>query len=233
MNAQSTHFQPFTRKNRLFSALFCLLVLICTFFMPACKKGIDYLSYVSELRSNILLAQTDEFALRIFATQKETPYVADGVKREMTSRTEVYLTAPSGMQNYSVSFDVDGETYGGELSYNNVNGEYYFSCTLDLSQQTELTVMISCEKQTTTLVAKSVLSQNVLTPKNALYALIDAQQDTFSALTDEYGFAGEIRVRLIYEENPYYFIGITDKNGNTTAFLLSASTGKILAKHQG
>ena len=233
MNAQSTHFTRFLQKKSLFSLLSCLLILICAFFMPACKKGVDYLSYVSELRSNILLAQTDEFALRVFATQKETPYTADGVKREMTSRAEIYLTAPSGIKNYSVGFDVNGESYGGELSYNNVNGEYYFACTLDISNQKELTVVISCENQTTTLVAKSVLSQNVLTPKDALFTLIDAQQDTFSALTDEYGFAGEIRVRLIYEETPYYYIGVTDKNGNTTAFLLNASTGKVLAKHQG
>ena len=232
MNAQSTHLNPFSRKKTAFRALFCLLAFLCALLMPACKKEIDYLNYVSELRSNIFLAQTDEFSLRVFATEKETPYASDGVKRETTPIAEIHLVAPSGEKNYAASFQVNGETYGGELSYNNVSGEYYFSCTLDIRAQTELTVCISCENQTATLVAKSVLSPNVLTPETALKTLVEKEQEVFSSRTDEYGFAGEIRMRLLYEENPYYYIGGTDKNGNTTAFLLNATTGKILAKHE-
>lgn len=233
MNAKSTYFKRFSRPKNAFRALLSLTFCLLVFLMTACKKPIDYFDYVCELRSNIFLAHTDEFSLRVFATEKETPYLADGIKRETNVLTEIHLTAPSGTKTYAVSFEIDGETYGGEFSYDNVKGEHYLSCTLDISSQTEIPFIITCENEQTTLIAKSVLTQNELTPQRALNKLIESEKELFSSLTDEYGFAGEIRLRLIYEENPYYYIGVTDRNGNTTAFLLNATTGKILAKHEG
>jgi uncharacterized membrane protein YkoI len=49
-------------------------------------------------------------------------------------------------------------------------------------------------------------------------------------MTDKYGFKGEIYFRLIYEGNPYYYIGIINRNGEITAFLINAKTGKTLAR---
>lgn len=52
-------------------------------------------------------------------------------------------------------------------------------------------------------------------------------------MTDEYGFAGEIYLRLLYEDAPYYYVGVVSKGGKTTAFLLNGKTGKLLAKREG
>ena len=52
------------------------------------------------------------------------------------------------------------------------------------------------------------------------------------SMTDKYGFTGEIYIRLIYEDAPYYYVGIIDRNGTINAFLLNATSGKILAKRQ-
>ena len=49
-------------------------------------------------------------------------------------------------------------------------------------------------------------------------------------MTDKYGFSGEIYLRLIYEDSPYYYVGIIERNGTVHAFLINAQTGKILAK---
>ncbi len=232
MNAYLTHFQRFSRPKKVLKtilAFFSLLLLVC---FPACNKQVDYLNYVSELRSNIFLAQTDEFSLRVFALEKETPYSADGVKRETNTLTELHLTAPTGTKNYSVSFEIDGEKYGGELSYDNVKREYFLSCTLDIRAQKEITFLLTCENEQTELVAKSVLTDTTLSPETALKTLIEKEQELFTSLTDEYGFAGELHVRLIYEDNPYYYVGVTDRNGKTTAFLMSATSGKVLAKRE-
>ena len=51
-------------------------------------------------------------------------------------------------------------------------------------------------------------------------------------MTDKYGFAGEIYIRLLYEEAPYYYVGIIDRSGGCNAFLMNAETGKILARRQ-
>jgi hypothetical protein len=232
MNAYLTHSKRFSHPKKALKFILALFAVVLFFCFSACNKQVDYLNYVSELRSNILLAQTENFSLRVFALEKETPYSADGVKRETNTLTELHLTAPTGAKTYSISFEVDGEKQGGEMSYDNVKGEYYFSCTLDIRAQTEIKFLLSSGSEQTELVAKSVLTETTLSPETALKTLVEKENELFTSLTDEYGFAGELHVRLIYEDNPYYYIGVTDRNGKTTAFLMSATTGKVLAKRE-
>lgn len=212
-----------------------LILVFASLFLlgfSACKNEVRYFDYVSELRSNIFLAEADGFALRAYAVEKENPYLADGVKRETSTRTEVYLVAPSGDKTCNISFTVDGKAYGGEMSFDNVKAEYYYSCTLDVSATTEICFALEYGETQLELVAAAVKTEATLTPENALNALIASESELFEGLTDKYGFAGEIYLRLIFEENPYYYIGVTDRNGNTTAFLMNAETGKVLAKRQ-
>lgn len=49
-------------------------------------------------------------------------------------------------------------------------------------------------------------------------------------MTDANGFAGEIYLRLIYEDVPYYYVGIIDREGRIFALLVDSEDGKILAK---
>ena len=112
-----------------------LFAVAVAFFAPlvSAAKKLDYFDYVSELRSNVLTAETDDFSLRAFAVEKEYPYAADGVKREMTKRAEIYFTAPSGDELSTVNFQVGGKSYGGEMSYDNVKEEYFFSVSADIT----------------------------------------------------------------------------------------------------
>ena len=229
-NEHSSLLRPIKRLVRL---LVLLVVLIVCVSLAACKKNeVDYFSYVSELRGNILLASDEDFSLRVYAVEKEYPYFADGIKRDCTTRTEVYLVAPSGDKNCNISFSVDGKEYGGEMSFDNVKSEYYFSCTLDTSRASEINFLIRFGETEKSLTAKTVKTQATLPPEKILLSLSQTETELFSSLTDEYGFAGEIYLRLIFEESPYYYIGVIDRNGNITAFLLHAESGKILAKRQ-
>ena len=215
----------------LFCVAIAMFFTIC-FLFSACTKKICYFDYVSELRSNIFRAQTDEFYLRLFATEKEYPYINDGIKQETSVRTEVYLLAPSGDKTCTISFTVDNKTYGGEMSYDNVKAEYYYSCTLDVSLLSQIDCTIQYGEERLQLCALSVRTETTLSPKAALDKLVQAEQELFTSLTDKYGFAGEIYLRLIHEDFPYYYVGVTGRNGNTVAFLLNAETGNILAKRQ-
>ena len=201
-------------------------------FFSSCKKELDYFDYVSELRSNIFLAETETFSLRIYAIQKENPYASDGIPMEKSTRTEVYLVAPSGEKTYELYFTVSEKTYGGEMSFDNVKAEYYFSCSLDVSELLEIPCSIECDGTQTELCAISVKNEATLTPQNALNKLRTAESELFESMTDKYGFSGEIYLRLLYEDFPYYYVGIIDRNGKTNAFLLNAETGKILAKRE-
>lgn len=204
----------------------------CSFLFSACKKEIDYADYVSELRSNIFLCDAEEFSLRVYATEKESPYASDGVPCEVSPRAEFYLSAPSGDKDYSIAFTVDGKQYGGDMSFDNVKTEYYYFCTLDISALDQLVCTLTCGEESVELCAASVLDGSTLSPQAAFENLLTAEKALFEGMTDDYGFAGEIYLRLIYEDSPYYYIGVIDRNGGTNAFLMNAQTGKILARRQ-
>lgn len=214
--------------------IFLLFLVAFSFFSPliSATKNLDYFDYVSELRSNLLTAKDKDFSLRVFAVEKEYPYVADGVKRETTLRTEIYLTAPTGDEPCSVSFSVNGKNYGGEMSYDNVKSEYFYSVSADSSQLELLPVEISYGKETLSFTALTVKKQTTLSPRELLNTLKENEKETFNLLTEDNAFVGEIYLRLICEDEPYYYVGLITKDGKTRAYLLTADTGKVLAKRE-
>lgn len=222
-------------RTRLKKSAFFLLTILCflsVFFSFGCKKQTDYFSYVSELRSNVLIAETEGYSLKIFAVKRETPYVADGIPRALSTTAEFHLTAPQGVLTANLSFTIDGKEYGGEASYDNVKSELYYSQGLDLSEAQTLTVLITAEEKTYELEAVSVRTASTLTPKALLSSIVKTEKEYFTQNTDKYGFKGEIYVRLIYEDNAYYYVGVVGRDERTLAFLVNAENGKILAKRE-
>ena len=224
--------KTYKQKKLLRIFLYPIALLFCLIFLGSCNKKIEYFDYVSELRSNIFLAKTEEFSLRIHATMKESPYSTDGIPRECFSRMEAYLLAPEGDKTVRLSLQIDGQTQGGEMSYDNVKGEYYYACPLDVSTLSSIPCVIEYGESKTELVASSVLTEKTITPQAALEKVKTQNAELFSAMTDKYGFAGEIYIRLLYEDAPYYYVGVINRQGGCHAFLMNAETGKILAKRE-
>lgn len=220
--------KPYFKKR--FFAIFIPLFAFLLCALTACKSKMDYTAYISELRSNILLAETEEFSLRVYAVEKEIPYVADGIPREKTTRLEAYLQAPEGNQTCQLFFKFDDREFHGEMSYDNVKAEYFFSCTLDVSEAVSLPCRIEYGDKQVEMSAQSVRSANTLSAKGVLSLLETSEPELFASMTDKYGFTGEIYIRLICEDSPYYYVGIIDRNGTVNAFLINAQSGKILAK---
>ena len=172
MKTFSLLFQNFSQaKKRLFALLALLLCLLCLCSLSACKKETDYFLYVSELRENVFVAKTETFSLRVHAVQKETPYETDGIARETSMRTEIYLTAPSGDKTCTISFAISEHEYGGEMSYDNVKAEYYYSCSLDVSSLKEISFDLEYGEEKIALCAKSVKTERTLTPRAVLQTL--------------------------------------------------------------
>ena len=180
----------------------------------------------------MFLYKDENYSLRVYALTKESPYATDGIVSKLHTRTEIRLLAPSGEQTYSVFFMLNDTEYGGEMSFDNVKSEYYYACPVDVSGCNELSIRLVCDTTERVYNAKSVITSDTISPKQALALLVEKETDFFNGLTDKYGFAGEIHLRLLYEEAPYYYVGITDRQGNETAFLINAVTGQILAKRQ-
>ena len=178
------------------------------------------------------MAKTEDFDLRIYATMKESPYTPDGVPRECFSRLEAYLLCPDGDKTVHLSMQIDREIQGGEMSYDNVKGEYYYACPLDAAKLSSIPCTITYGEEKIELVASSVLTNETIAPQAALEKVKAENPELFSSMTDKYGFAGEIYIRLLYEDSPYYYVGIINRNGGCSAFLLNAETGKLLAKRE-
>ncbi len=223
-----------THKRRIVACkLFLFLCLFCLFpLLSGCKQKIEYFRYVSENRSNVFLAENDDFSLKVYSVTREIPYLSDGIPKELSTLTEVRLTAPSGEESYEIEFTVQGKTYGGEIGYDNVRSEYFFSCTLDSSKENIIPFKIKFGDTVVELNAQSVRTQATLTPKAVLSKIRIQEPELFESMTDKYGFKGEIYLRLIYEDAPYYYVGVIGRDKKTYAFLLNAETGKILAKRE-
>ena len=206
------------------------LLLILT--SSACTKEINYFNYVSELRSNIFIAKADSFLLRIYAVCKESPYSTDGVPRECFSRLEAYLITPEGNHQTQICLQIENNSYEGEMSYDIVKGEYFTSFSIDVSTQREIPCFVKYGDEKKELTATSILSPNTISPQEALKIVQTEKTELFLSLTDKYGFSGEIYLRLLFEVSPYYYVGVIDRQGNCTAFLMNAETGKILAQKQ-
>ncbi len=216
---------------RAVCALF-LCLLPCLFCLGGCKTSVDYFSYVSELRSNLFLAETDSFSLRVYAVEKETPYRADGVARERSARTEIQLVGGDGSNTYHIDVTVRGKTYGGELAYDNVKAVHTLSFPLDIADERALFCVVEKGNSKTECTAKSVRTEGDVSPQTALNNVQAHSPKLFAELTDKYGFAGEIYLRLLYEDAPYYYVGVINRKGEICAFLVNGTTGKVLASRQ-
>jgi hypothetical protein len=232
MKSLSTVFCTYKRRKfRLFS-IFCLAVFFLVLGFSSCTKEVDYFRYVSENRSNVFLAENEDFSLKVYSLTREIPYLSDGIPKTLSTVTEVRLTAPSGEGAYEIEFSVQGKKYGGEISYDNVKSEYFFSCSLDSSKETSIPFKIKFDDTVVELNANSVRTPSTLSPKKILDIIHSSERELFKSMTDKYGFKGEIYVRLIYEDTPYYYVGLIGRDKTMYAFLVNAQTGKILAKRQ-
>ena len=66
---------PIARLAWFLVGIFVIVAAGFSFFLPIFKSAttLDYFDYVSELRSNILVAKTNEYFLKIYAVEKEYP----------------------------------------------------------------------------------------------------------------------------------------------------------------
>ena len=214
--------------------LFLPLCFSLLFTLPSCGERTDDLfSSVSELRSNIFLAESEQFRIKIYAVKKESPYLSDGIARERSWRTEIYLTAPSGEKDCDVSFSLNGQTYGGDMSYDNVKSEYFYFATLDISSLQSLPLTLTYDDTVVAMNAVSVLEEGVLSPREVLQKIKADNREAFQALTDKNGFNGEIYLRLVFEGAPYYYAGLVDKQGKIFSILADGKTGNTLATRIG
>lgn len=199
-----------------------LLLLLCLpFFLSGCSR-LNLDDYVSERRSYIYLGEGGNYTVKAESCRREYPYATDGYACETSDLFEVTITAVEREKNLTVSFSIDGERYGGELSYDSVKEEYSYSCGIAVEAESVVFTVGETSVTATRVNAEDKTS-------DVLRAVADAEKETFDALTKGNAFLGEIYVRLIYDEGCYYYVGVADREGHTHSYLTDES-GQLLAK---
>ena len=205
-----------------------LLLLAFPLALTGCGKKYDYTAHISELRSDIFRAETDEFTLTLSCVSREYPYAADGIACPRTDVVEVSLTAKDDAQ-YSVFFTTPTGEQGGEMSFRNAFGDYFFSESVKAFPEGSVSVRAVWGEETREITATSVRTDETLTPEQALQRAIDGEKDRVARMTDGV-FLGEFHVRLLRRDKNYYYVGIIDRDGETLSLLLDSVTGDILAR---
>ena len=72
------------------AALFLLVPLLSLVLLAGCK-GTDYTKHLSDVRSDLFAAETEDFSLTISCITRETPYAADGVACTRSDLIEIVL----------------------------------------------------------------------------------------------------------------------------------------------
>lgn len=210
--------------------LVCLLFFSLLFPFYSCKKQpFSYADYYSEVRGDIYIAEEDDLLVKIYATLRESPYLSDGYARHMQQRTEVQLFGASG-ETVHISLQLCGEKVEGEMSFDDVKQGYFLHLPNDSFSLENIPISVQREGGSIEMTAKRV--EKTLGYNEAFSNLYCVEKEKISSLKKNNYFEGEIRIRLIYESAPYYYIGIIPQEGEEISYLLDANSGKIIAKRQ-
>ena len=215
-----------TMKKRFLS------LLALTLFLPAFAAcaPYDYSDRLSEVRSDLFVAETEDFTLQLSCLEREYPYADDGVPCPMSKTLQVELVPvvkPDGDVEIYIG---DGGT-GGEASYRTAYGDYTFSVGTDVFPQESVSLRVEYGGKTHTIAATSVRTAETLTPAKALAKGVEAERETLDNMRKEGVFCGELCVRLLKRDKNYYYFAVTDGT-RRVALLMDGETGEVLARRE-
>lgn len=209
---------------------FLTCIILCTpllLGLTSCKKNVDYYNYVSENRKSVYLYNDDSVTLKIYSLEKETPYALDGVRGEVSEVTEIYFSTEKTANE--VEIEIAGK--GGEMSYLAVSRNYYLSFGEEITGAS-VHAKITVDGKETEYEVLNVAEEGVIDGKTAVKCVTEYDATTFTELTVNGVFNGEIIVRLLYDEGCYYYVGVCNRDRHVHAYLVNGTDGRIIAERE-
>lgn len=210
-----------------------LLLALPLLLLPALSAcgGYDYFPYVSEIKEDIFLAQTETFSLTLSCVRREYPYIADGIPSPASNVVEISLTGERTSAPYEISV-LGEQSFGGEMSFRTYAGDYFYSQSVESFFKDSVSLRVETNGQSVEVVATSVKNERTLSARDALDHAVKAERETVQAMTGSDGFTGEFYIRLLRRDVNYYYVGIIDREGKTLSLLLDSETGEVLARRK-
>jgi lipoprotein len=202
---------------------------VCTAGAVGCAKHTDYSDYISEKRYDVYLYGGDDTEIKLYCSDKESPYVADGIKGNVNGLVEIYAKLSGDCEKVTIS---SKSFQGGEMSYLTVRDCWYISFSGNSFDGNEITVSLDCDGKATEYKLLSVVTDGLISCEQALECVKEHAGTLFDELTENGIFNGEIFIRLLYDEKCYYYVGICDREGTINAFLVDGQSGRIIAERE-
>ena len=205
-----------------------LAIAVCAAALGGCAKdSTDYADYISENRYNIYMYSDVGAEIKIYCSEKESPFVADGIKGNVNALTEIYLQFDEGFDEVYITSQ---SFTGGDASYLTVKGCWYLSFS-GYQQGDSITLTVNCDGESKDYTLQSILYDGVMSAEEALQCAVEYDGATFETLKKNGIFYGEIFLRLLYDAGKCYrYVGVCDRNGKIKAYLLDGETGRVIAE---
>ncbi len=212
-------------KIKFLSILFCVTLLIPFY---SCNTSKQQSNNVSQLRSNVFYGEQNDIKIKVFAEEKEYPFINDGIANER--QNFVTIKVLNNDQLTKVYFSYDKQSYSSTCEYN------VYSMSMDCSVKVKslpaksILVKVEINNSIIEINCQSQLKSDTISPLNALEKVTAIQQDFISTLYKDGKFNAEIYIRLIVENGyNFYYVGFAQGQNKITAFLLDGKTGEIIA----
>lgn len=211
--------------------LFKLIILATTTpltlaLLPACNKNCNYSEYISENRKEVYFCKEDNFEVKIFFSDRETPYLADGVKGEIATVCEVYYKCENNPNEVTFEF----ENQSGEMNYSSVTDSFYLSFTHQALNASQMETSFTVDGKKSDVVVKNVFEKGTIEWQKALDCVIEYDGEKFNTLTQGKRFLGEVAIRLIYDDGCYYYVSVCDREKQVKAYLVDGKSGRIITE---
>lgn len=213
--------------KKIIAFVFALCSLL---FLYSCEKDQGLLPYLSEVRTDILTGESENYSVKACVIKTESPLTDDGKTEKLIPFLRFFLKAEDLNAVYKIDFIIGENAYSRDFSLDPASGEFTASVETDELTQKTLDVRISCAGNVESINLTSIVPENALTHTAVLDAVLLNNPELFNAYRDEEGnFLAEIRLKItVKDDKPYYFFGIVDGKSRK-AFLADGITGEVLA----
>lgn len=211
--------------------IFILAVLIYTLTVfSACSNKLDVSGYVSELRLDIFSGESASYSVVAYSEKREYPFISDGSVGEVKSQLTIKLTqkqkAESGLK--ALAFFGNKE-YEANFTYNVVNSSMIAVIEVDKFPSSSFTLSVVSQSGSENVTLTSLKHDEVISYKDALESVVEYDEDKAKNLFKEKGLA-EIHIRIMESDDKnYYYVGLVEKEGKTSAYLVDGYSGEVLA----
>ncbi len=208
--------------------LICIFVLLFCLFSFGCSSKASYSENVSQIRSDVFYGASTSYSVEVFAEQRETPFINDGVAG--SKQSFIIVKVLNQNKPLTVTATYSNNTYTQDASYNPHATSMVATIEVKSLPSESLSITVEKDGSSEQLICTSRLSSDTISPLKALNCVISKEKDFINSISSNGKLNAEIYVRLIAEnDNNFYYVGFGQGSNKLTAFLLDGKTGEIIA----